>query len=431
MIHSCIDIIQKGHLFMKRTILWICNLIFPDIALKIGAPVSYAGGWLLGASNELKKHHNISLGILAPSDCVDEITTLEHEGIQYIAMPKHDYVRSFEMVKKQMKPSIVHVFGTELPHAWDIFKVFKPSEVVISMQGIISECASYYCSDLPNFIIKRKGIYELVTMDSLVKQKNNFRKRGIKETNVLKQAKYVIGRTDWDYAVVQSINPNITYMKCNETLRSSFYHTKWNISTIERYSIFISQGSYPIKGLHNAILGLAEIKKEFQKVKLYVAGENILKNSVPGKRWKMSSYARYIYDLINDNDLEGHVVFLGNLNENEMRERYLKAHVYLCSSVIENSPNSLGEAMLIGVPCVASWVGGIPTMLKHEEEGYLYQYNAVKMMSYYIKQVFKDDEKAKKLSYSARRHATITHDPVENNRKLLEIYSYILGEMHQ
>lgn len=422
---------QKGHLFMKRTILWICNLIFPDIALKIGAPVSYAGGWLLGASNELKKLNNILLVILAPSDCVDEITTLEFEGIQYIVIPKHNYVQSFETIKKQLKPSIVHVFGTELPHTWDVFKIFEPSEVVISIQGIISECAFYYYANLPNFIVKRKGIYELVTKDSLVKQKNNFRKRGIKETNVLKQAKYVIGRTDWDYAVVQSINPDITYLKCNETLRSSFYNTKWNISAVERYSIFISQGSYPIKGLHLAILGLAEIRKEFQKVKLYVAGENILKNSVTGKKWKMSSYARYIHDLINENELGGHVVFLGNLNEDEMHKRYLKSHVFLCPSAIENSPNSLGEAMLLGVPCVASWVGGIPTMLKHGEEGYLYQYNAVKMMSYYVKQIFKDDEKAEKLSHSARQHASITHDPIENNRKLVEIYRYILGEIHR
>ena len=413
---------------MKKTILWICNLIFPEIALKIGAPVSYAGGWLLGASNELKQQNDISLFILSPSDCVDEITILEHDRIQYIVIPKHNYVQSYNIIKNQLKPSIVHVFGTEMPHTWDIFKIFNSSEVVISIQGIISEYMYYYYADLPNYVIKRKGIYEFITGDSLIKQKSNFRKRGEKERNVIKNAKYVIGRTEWDHAVVQTINPNITYLECNETLRSSFYHSKWKLTDVEKYSIFISQGSYPIKGLHNAILGVAEIRKEFKDVKLYISGENLLKNSMLGRKWRMSSYARYIGELIRENNLSGQVVFLGSLNENEMRKRYLKSHVYLCPSAIENSPNSLGEAMLLGVPCVASWVGGIPSMLKHDVEGFLYQYNAVKMMSYYVKRIFKDDEKAKQISRNARQRATITHNPKENNKKLMDIYRYILKE---
>ena len=416
---------------MKKIVLWICNLIFPDVALKIGAPISYAGGWLLGASEELKKHSDISLVILSPSDCVDEITALEHGEIQYIVIPKHNYVESFNTIKNQLKPSIVHVFGTEMPHTWDVFKIFSPCEVVISIQGIVSEYAFYYYADLPNYVIKRKGIYEFITGDSLINQKSNFRKRGRKERNVIKEAKYIIGRTEWDHAVVQTINPNIIYLECNETLRSSFYRFQWNLIDVERYSIFISQGSYPIKGLHNAILGLIEIRKEFKDAKLYISGENLLKNSALSKKWKMSSYAKYIYDLTRKNNLSEYVVFLGNLNENEMCKRYLKSHVYLCPSAIENSPNSLGEAMILGVPCVASWVGGIPSMLKHNVEGYLYQYNAVKMMSYYVKQIFRDDEKAKKMSYNARQRASITHNPKENSRKLLEIYRYILKEKNQ
>ena len=37
--------------------------------------------------------------------------------------------------------------------------------------------------------------------------------------------------------------------------------------------------------------------------------------------------------------------------------------MFLLPSSCENSPNSLGEAMLLGMPCVASNAGGIPDML--------------------------------------------------------------------
>ena len=36
-------------------LLWICNLVFPSVAEKLNIPVSFAGGWLIGASSELKK----------------------------------------------------------------------------------------------------------------------------------------------------------------------------------------------------------------------------------------------------------------------------------------------------------------------------------------------------------------------------------------
>ena len=52
-----------------------------------------------------------------------------------------------------------------------------------------------------------------------------------------------------------------------------------------------------------------------------------------------------------------------------MKDRFLKSHMYLCPSAIENSPNSLGEAMLLGVPCVAADVGGISSIFENGKDG--------------------------------------------------------------
>ena len=127
-------------------------------------------------------------------------------------------------------------------------------------------------------------------------------------------------------------------------------------------------------------------------------------------------------------DLERNVVFTGPLDEKKMCQRYFKSNVFVCPSSIENSPNSLGEAMILGVPSVASYVGGIPDMLKDKEEGFLYQHDAPYMLAQYVCEIFENEDLALKFSNNARQHALKTHDRDENARNLIEIYEEIKGK---
>lgn len=47
-----------------------------------------------------------------------------------------------------------------------------------------------------------------------------------------------------------------TYYPMNETLRSNFYTAQWNREQCIPHSIFLSQGDYPIKGLHYMLLAM-------------------------------------------------------------------------------------------------------------------------------------------------------------------------------
>ena len=111
-----------------------------------------------------------------------------------------------------------------------------------------------------------------------------------------------------------------------------------------------------------------------------------------------------------------------------MVDNLLKANVFVQASSIENSPNSLGEAMLLGVPCVASNVGGTSDMLIDKEEGFLYPYTEPAMLAYYISKVFNDDELASKIGKNAKAHALITHDRKTNTDNMLKIYRRISNE---
>lgn len=125
------------------------------------------------------------------------------------------------------------------------------------------------------------------------------------------------------------------------------------------------------------------------------------------------------YDLIEN------VVFCGALDEIAMRDQFLKANVFVSASTIENSPNSVGEAMVLGVPTITSDVGGVKNLLTHGEEGLIYPMDEPYMLAFYIIKIFSDNCFAEKISRNAQCKAQHTHNRILNAERLIEIYNEI------
>ena len=104
-----------------------------------------------------------------------------------------------------------------------------------------------------------------------------------------------------------------------------------------------------------------------------------------------------------------------------MKQAYLSSNVFTLASTIENSPNALGEAMLLGVPCVAADVGGVADLMG-EGEGILCKPVSPESLAEGICCVFSMEEKAAEMGLAARSHAQKTHDPEMNLNTLLAIY---------
>ena len=67
------------------------------------------------------------------------------------------------------------------------------------------------------------------------------------------------------------------------------------------------------------------------------------------------------------------IELLGPLLENELINELLTADLFVHASHIENSPNSVCEAMLLGMPVIATYAGGTPSILSDKNEGLLVQ----------------------------------------------------------
>ena len=167
------------------------------------------------------------------------------------------------------------------------------------------------------------------------------------------------------------------------------------------------------------------LKTEFPEIKIRIAGRNITKNKSFLEKMKLGGYGAYIRSLIDKFNLHKQVCFLGPLMEDQMVSEYKNAHVFICSSSIENSPNSLGEAQLIGVPTIASYVGGIPDMVVHGESGLLYRFEEVEMLAENIRRVFTSDEMTLQLSKNGIQAAEKRHNRQINRDQALNIYNTI------
>lgn len=421
-------------------VLWLCNITIPKIAEKIQKTMPIGGGWLVGLSEDLLKIKDIELTICSPIINEENIIDGHIDNLSFYCFPQGkinptvydlDVEIYLEDIVKKVKPDIIHIFGTEYPHTLAMINVCEKlgiqDNVVINIQGLISVIEKHYYAGLPSRIINRYTIRDLLKNDNIKKQREKFKKRGIFEIQAIQKVKHVIGRTDWDRACVKQINPNVKYHFCNETLRDEFYKNTWNINNCEEYSIFVSQCSYPVKGFHYVIEAMKIIVDKYPNTKIYTTGKSPLEVNSFRDKIKIDSYHKYIVELIKKYNIEKHINFVGDLDEKQMCNRFLKSNVFLSASSIENSPNSVGEAMILGVPTVSSDVGGVKNMLIHNEDGYLYPYDEPYMIAEYVCKIFENRELALGFSEKSKEHARYTHSRDKNLKELIEIYLKILG----
>lgn len=415
-------------------VLWITNTLFPDLCGELGIATPLGGGWVSSsAMTLLKLYPSIQLGV-ATLHNVEKQKTYIINGITYFLLPsfndKEKYNQDWEILWKDIQfkfqPDLVHLHGTEYPYGLAYIKACGINRVVASIQGLVTIYARYYLGGINEKKFKSTiTLRDIYKQDTILSQQKKLSSRGELEKSLIQSLHHIIGRTSWDKAHIWAINPTSKYHFCNETLREEFYQDRWNLNSCERYSIFLSQAHYPIKGLQQMIKALPIILYHYPKTKVYVAGNNF----VTKRGWRLNGFGKYIQQLMKEKGVSDKIIFTGILSENEICERYLTSHVFVCPSAIENSSNSIGEAQLLGVPCVASCVGGMADIIQNFETGLLYPYEEIEMLASAICKIFSDDQLANKLSKQSKEVATIRHDKITNANVLYSIYDLICKEL--
>ena len=396
-------------------VLWLVSITIPAAADACGLQAKeIGGGWLSGALGGMTAAPDAPAITVASVDArAETLTVCSKNGVSFALVPTGS-VENFSALLKKIAPDLVHIWGTEYAAARTIQQVAQAAgiPVLVGIQGVMVDCALHLNDGVPARLLHSCAAQHLIDRHVpgglLDVNQARFDTLAQSEAAVLANARHVTGRTSFDRSAVQKLAPQASYYPCNETLRPEFY-------------------TPPV--WHPRTKALPAVLAQYPGAVLRVAGWPPLDKGPllrPVIDW-MFPYQTWCKQLIRRLGLADHVQYTGPLDAAAMRQAYLDADLFLLPSYSENSPNSLGEAMLLGLPCVASAAGGIPDMLQSGVQGMLYgAAGDDAALSAAILQVLALPDHGTALGTAAQIRARVTHDAAKNTAQMIEIYRKVL-----
>ena len=164
----------------------------------------------------------------------------------------------------------------------------------------------------------------------------------------------------------------------------------------------------PVKGQHTLLAALDLLVRQGRRVGLRIAGDG------PGRAALEEDIAR--------RNLTQHVVMEGYLNQDKLRDLYAACDVLALPSFAEGIPVVLMEAMAMEIPCVATWITGIPEIIAHETDGLLVPPGDAEALARSLARLMDDPALRCSLGERARLKILEKFDLHRNTEHLAEVF---------
>jgi glycosyltransferase involved in cell wall biosynthesis len=359
------------------------------------------------------------------------VEPFEADGIRYVTLPGESPlggiagvrrawmsdvrevapVASMRCLVEDTRPDVVHVHGTETSNALALQQAANGIPVLISLQGLVTEIAPVFLEGLgPAGVLADIASLEFAKGRGLTHSYLRMRRAARTERRSLAAATDLTGRTDFDRQVAQRANASARYWHVGEVLRSPFYGTVWVGPTSGPPTVLAVASAAPYKGIDVLLKAYASVRG-YRRCRLTVVGEFV---GTPLWRSLDALQARL--------GLSGCVEWVGVQSAESVAALMAACSVFVSASRIENSPNSVCEAMLVGAPVVASRAGGTSSLIADGETGLLVATGDHQVLAGAIDRVLADRGLAQRLGQRARRVALVRHDPASVASSLLEVY---------
>jgi glycosyltransferase involved in cell wall biosynthesis len=386
------------------------------------------GGWITSLETLIRDQAGIQLGIAFEHK--DNVFRTERNGTIYypinmltkkinIFLKKIDIdIEEKIMIPYYLKiiddfnPDVIQIFGSEW--SFGLVAQYIDIPIIIHMQG---NSTAIYNARFPVGFGKYDFVFNnIVSPKKIIGQLLNdrgFWKRTKREERILKYCHYYIGRTDWDESITQLYNPASIYYHCDEALRDVFINSEknWQLHNRDKL-ILISVISSPLYKGMDLVLKAAKLLKENTSFNFEWRICGIKNITIQEKKTKTRA------------ENVG-VKLLGIVSAEDLKEELLNADIFVHPSYIDNSPNCVCEAQIVGMPVIATNVGGVSSIIEHGKTGLLFPANDPFMLCSYIK-LLQDKSIASSLGKNARERAIKRHNPNTILENLLNIYNSII-----
>lgn len=320
-------------------------------------------------------------------------------------------LEAIEYVVEDFKPDIIHIFGTE-----DVFGLvgeISQVPIVIHLQGIINPYINAFLP--PSFSWHSYFKIGLTFKHKFLRlfDRKDWQYRAKREIRIFKTTKYFFGRTDWDERITKIYNHKAHYYTCWEILRKDFYHSPVKRALPSQPVIISTISNVGYKGF-DMILKTAMILKEY-------IGDDFI--------WK-------VFGGVNNSYFENHlgikakdynVELMGIASAETIRAELINSTVYFHPSYIDNSPNSVCEAMMMGCAIICCNVGGVSTLVNHGVTGFLVPSNDPYTASSYISSLIHNKELNLSIGSNAHEIAVERHNPDSIIKNVLDVYNKIIN----
>jgi glycosyltransferase involved in cell wall biosynthesis len=379
--------------------------LLPEIKLNREV-ILHNSSWIHSLSKELALQTDIELHIITYSHLVSYSQTIKKEGITfhvikysfpftsrgfpwYLPIDKltsyHSFSKQAQKIIQEIKPHVLHVHGTEGGYNIPAIKTNIP--YIISIQGIISE----YLKIAPSI----GGFLQL-----------------FHERAAIRKGKYFGCRTNFDFEFVKSVNKKAVIFDLPEAMNKVFFERQWDPE--EEISLLFVGSVIFRKGIEDLIHALYKLKAIFPEIKLKIIGDGYRK------------YHNHLNQIIEKYNLQSNVLWLGARVPSEIAAELSKSTLFVLPSLMDNSPNCLAEAMAVGVPSIATKVGGIPSMIDDNYDGMLFEKHDIDRLVEIVTMLLGDKNLQKKLSVNARKRAFERNYPPSVTSKYVNVYKSLV-----
>ena len=412
-------------------VLWIVNMVLPNVARELKLNTSVSGGWLVDYANKLASGNDTELATMTYANVSENLDVtacgirnfIFSGGGKRLLFYNKQTLKDCQTVIDKFKPDIIHLHGTEYAIAAAMVKLKPDIPILLTIQGILTRISEEYYGGLPfKERVKIKSLKSVLKLKTPFFAKMLMTRNAKRERYVLNNVTHVTGRTEWDKSVMLSINDSLVYHRFNYNLREEFYGApKWSLEKIERHTVYTGAATYTLKGVHILLRAIAIIKKHYPDVKLLVPA-----NKSDYK--KANAYEKYVLRLIKKLEIEENVCFVGRKNATEVAEILEKTHVCVVPSAMEGASATMCEAMMIGTPGICSYRGGMTDLLRDGESGFFYDFMEYPVLASRIMTLFENDELCRAFSEKVIADAEVRHDRDKNYAQLIQLYKSLLEE---